>query len=246
MNSAVVSRRRFEFWTGQANEELKHHPGGRAHVGWLSRVDPHHHLRRRPSLRREPRERYPVGLDCGAPGVATLTLRLMRQARDQQMRLAALRPAIEALQRRHAKDPARVMHETQALYAKHGIRLFSAVGLIGLLIQLPLLGGLFAAVRAGLGARVRFLWVADLARPDAFLITAVTLLTAGAMTMTPAAPGQTGATTQMLLLLAVGGTFVFLWSASSAVALSVGAGSVVSTLLNWLLTRDGLQVRRGG
>jgi hypothetical protein len=42
----------------------------------------------------------------------------------------------------------------------------------------------------------------------------------------------------MLTLFIVGGTLVFLWSASSAVALSVGAGSAVSVLQNWLLRRD--------
>lgn len=109
-----------------------------------------------------------------------------------------------------------------------------------------MLGGLFSAVRTGLGARVRFLWIADLARPDALLITAVTLLTAGAMAMTPTAPGQNGLTTQMVLLVGVAGTLVFLWSASSAVALSVGAGSVVSAIQGWLLTRDGRQVRHAG
>lgn len=39
-----------------------------------------------------------------------LTLHLARQARAQQMRLAALEPTLELLKRRHAKDPARLMH----------------------------------------------------------------------------------------------------------------------------------------
>ena len=33
-------------------------------------------------------------------------------------------------------------------------------------------------------------------------------------------------------------TVAFLWSASSAVALSMGAGSLVNVLQNWLLSRD--------
>jgi len=33
-------------------------------------------------------------------------------------------------------------------------------------------------------------------------------------------------------------TTFFLWSASSAVALSMGAGSLVSLLQNWMLRRD--------
>ena len=168
-----------------------------------------------------------------------LTLRLARQARDQQARMASLRPAIEALQRRYAKDPARVMRETQALYAANGIRVLSPTGLMGLLLQFPLLSGLFSAVRSGLGARVRFLWIGDLARPDALLLLAVTAITAGAMSMTPNPQSPGGSpSTQVTLLVGVAVTLAFLWSASSAIALSVGAGSIVSALQNWLLSRD--------
>jgi YidC/Oxa1 family membrane protein insertase len=153
--------------------------------------------------------------------------------------MAALRPAIEALQRRYANDPAQLMRETQALYAANGIRVLSPVALIGLLLQLPLLGGLFSAVRSGLGLRVRFLWIADLARPDALLLLAVAAITAGTMTMIPGTQGPNGApSANLILLLSVVGTLVFLWSASSAIALSFGAGSLVSALQNWLVNRD--------
>ncbi len=168
-----------------------------------------------------------------------LTLHLARQAHRQQATLALLQPEIESLRKRHATDPARLVHEMRALHAAHGIRLLSPAGLIGLLVQLPLLSGLFAAVRAGLGARVRFLWVGDLARPDALLMCIVTLLTAGTMMLMPRSQSPHGVSSMLpLILLAVGGTVFFLWSASGAVALSVGAGSVVSGLQSWLLARD--------
>lgn len=169
-----------------------------------------------------------------------LTLRAARQARAQQARLAAIQPEADALQRRYANDPARRMRETQLLHARHGIKLLSPGGLLGMLVQLPLLSGLFSAVRAGLGARVRFLWIGDLARPDTLLVLAVTILTAGATMLMPKPPGGAGSSsTLVVLLLSATGTFVFLWSASSAVALSVGAGSLVSGLQSWLVARDG-------
>jgi YidC/Oxa1 family membrane protein insertase len=168
-----------------------------------------------------------------------LTLRIARQARVQAERLAALKPQIERLQRRYAKDPARLMAETRALYTANGIRLMTPTGLIGLLVQLPLLGALLAAVRAGLGARVRFLWIANLAVPDAVLIALVAALGAGSMLLAPRPPGVShGAQTAMLLLIGGGSMLFFLWSASSAVALSIGAGSVVSGLQSWMLSRD--------
>jgi YidC/Oxa1 family membrane protein insertase len=175
--------------------------------------------------------------------ILPLTLRLARQARLQQARLAALQPEIEAIQRRCANDPARRMRQTQQLYAANGIRP-SPSGILGLLVQLPLVGGVFAAVRAGLGTRVRFLWIGDLARPDALLVAAVTILTAGSMMLMPKTQGPSGASsTLVLLLLSVGGTLFFLWSASSAVALSMGAGSLVSGLQSWLLARDRVRYR---
>lgn len=167
-----------------------------------------------------------------------LTLRLARTARDQQARMAALKPQLDALQKRHASDPARLMRETRAIYADNGVKFMSLEGFAGLLVQAPLLGGLFAAVRGGLGARVPFLWVANLARPDALLVSVVALL-AGAVFAIPRPPSTPGSpTTPAMVLLGMVATLVFIWSASSAVALSVGAGSLVSGIQNVLLARD--------
>jgi len=167
-----------------------------------------------------------------------LTLRLARQAREQQARIAALKPKVDALQRRHASDPARLAREVRALYAAHGVRVFTPGGLVGFLVQAPLLGGLFAAVRGGLGVRARFLWIADLSRPDALLVGVVALLTGAIVTMPGQQSGADAAGTVVGLVLGIGATVFFLWSASSAVALSVGAGSLVSGVQNWLVARE--------
>ena len=166
-----------------------------------------------------------------------LTLRLARRAREQQARLATLKPQLDALQRRYANDPRRLMTEVRALHEQHGIKLVTPDGLVGLAIQLPVFGGLLAAIRTGLGAKVRFLWVADLARPDRTLVLGVAALTAWVASRAPATPAQPGGQTAVMLIAMIG-TLAFLWSASSALALSAGAGSFVSLLQNWLLSRD--------
>jgi YidC/Oxa1 family membrane protein insertase len=166
-----------------------------------------------------------------------LTLRLARQARDQQARIAKIRPELEALQRRFAKDPRTLMAETRALYEANGIKLLSPGGLIGIAVQLPLLSGLFAAVRTGLGSKVRFLWVADLARPEGLLALGVTALTAWSVSTTPSHGASSGVPTVMLVVSLIG-TGVLLLTTSSAVALSMGAGSFVSVLQNWILARE--------
>jgi YidC/Oxa1 family membrane protein insertase len=166
-----------------------------------------------------------------------LTLRMARQSREQQRRLATLKPALDALQKRYAKDPARLWSETRALHAANGIRFMSPTGLLSIGIQLPLLSALFAAARRGLGAGVRFLWIGDLARPDLFLLTGVTALTAASLAATPASQGQPSMPAAALLV-ALGGTLIFLWTAPSTVMLSMGTGSLVSLFQNWLLARD--------
>jgi len=174
-----------------------------------------------------------------------LTLRLARKARDQQARIVALKPQLDALQKRHAQDPARLVRETRAIYAASGVKFMSLEGLVGLIVQTPLLGGLFAAVRGGLGARVPFLWIGNLARPDALLVSVVALL-AGAVFAIPRPQSTPAAlTTPTMMLLGMIATLVFIWSASSAVALSVGAGSLVSGLQNVLLARDRARVSIG-
>jgi YidC/Oxa1 family membrane protein insertase len=172
-----------------------------------------------------------------------LTLRLARRAREQQVKLAALKPELDALQRRYATDALALLRATRELHAKHGIKLVTPSSFVGMAVQFPVLGGLFAAVRNGLGAKVRFLWIADLARPNGALLLGIAALTAWGVSSAPSTPGQTTNQTS-LVVFSVLGTVAFLWAASSAVALSVGAGSLVSVLQNWLLSRDANNARR--
>lgn len=166
-----------------------------------------------------------------------LTLRAARHARAQQARLAAIKPQLDRLQKRYADDPAQLMAKTSALYRKNDVEMLPATSMVSGAIQLPLLGGLFAAVRNGLGVKVRFLWIADISRADAVLVTLVAGL-AGVSSWTSPAPAGAPTGSRVLALAVMGGTLMFLWSASSAVALSVGAGSAVSLFQSWLLRRD--------
>src|SRR5690348_6072684 len=75
-----------------------------------------------------------------------LTLKLARRGREQQAKLAALKPELDALQRRYASDARRLMQETRALHERNGIKVFTPSTFVGFAIQSPLLGGLFAAV----------------------------------------------------------------------------------------------------
>src|SRR5687768_15316427 len=114
-----------------------------------------------------------------------LTLRLARRAREQQRRLVAIQPELEALRRRHADDPIAFLRESRALQEKHGIRLVTPGTLVAGAVQALLTGGIFSAVRDGLASKARFLWIADLARRDIALMLGVTALTAWLTARTP-------------------------------------------------------------
>lgn len=113
----------------------------------------------------------------------------------------------------------------------------TVAGVLSGLIQMPLLGAILTAVRRGLGTGVRFLWIADLGRPDVMLIGLVTSVSVAIAKTSPAPAGQTHVPLGVLIVSGAL-TLAFLWSASSAFALAVGAGSAVSLLQNAMLRRD--------
>src|SRR5438874_2978585 len=98
-----------------------------------------------------------------------LTIRLARRALAQQAILARLQPELQRLQARYRNDPAARMQRIQALYRREGLRLFDPVAVLGGLVQLPVLAGVYAAVRQGLGAASSFLWISNLLRSDVWL-----------------------------------------------------------------------------
>jgi YidC/Oxa1 family membrane protein insertase len=169
-------------------------------------------------------------------GLLPWTLRLARRAMHQQQRLARLAPEIKRLQQKWAKDPARLMAATQALYKQNGIRLLDSSSFLGALAQWPLFAGLFSAVRRGLGTKLRFLWIEDLAAPNLALALLVAGASAAAASLTPQPAAQMSSTTWAVI---AGGTMLIVLSTmSSTLALSIGAGSAVSALQNWILRRE--------
>lgn len=120
-----------------------------------------------------------------------LTLRLARRARAMQALFARMQPELERLRARHARRPEVLARETQRLFERRGYRPVGRQELLGTLVQMPVFGGLYSAVSQGLGAGGRFLWVANLARPDAIII-AIALALAGAAAAASANAGAPG------------------------------------------------------
>src|SRR5215831_13858407 len=93
-----------------------------------------------------------------------LTLWLARRARARQTILDGLKPEIARLTKRYAKQPEKLAEAIHAAHRREGIEPVDTPSLLGGLARLPVLGGIYGALRSmRLGS---FAWIADLAKPN--------------------------------------------------------------------------------
>ena len=166
-----------------------------------------------------------------------LTIRLARRALAQQAILARLQPELQRLEARYRNDAVARLQRTQALYRREGVRLFDPGAVLGGLVQLPVLAGVYAAVRHGVGAASAFLWISNLFRPDVWLAVGVALLS-GLVAYVTGRVGQTrGAASTTSVWLSASLVFLAAWRASAALVLSWGAGSLGTLVQGFMLRR---------
>jgi YidC/Oxa1 family membrane protein insertase len=102
-----------------------------------------------------------------------LTLQQIRSQKAMQR----LQPEIKALQKKYAGDREKISAETMALYKEHGYN--PATGCLPLVLQMPVLFALYAALR-DLGEhnetfQAPWLWLSNLNHPDVIVIGTVSL-----------------------------------------------------------------------
>ena len=107
--------------------------------------------------------------------ILPLSIRLNERSRRQRQALQAIKPQLDRLKRRYARDSNRLAQETLKLYRQNGIKPVDLGGMAGALLQLPIFVALFGAIRKVLDQGGRFLWIGDLGKPDSLLA----LLTGG-------------------------------------------------------------------
>jgi YidC/Oxa1 family membrane protein insertase len=107
----------------------------------------------------------------------------------RQKKMTTLQPELRALRDRFRDQPELYLDKMRELYRAHDLTLVDAKGLFGSLVQLPVFLGMYQVLRtAGDGAR--FLWVANLLRPDVALALIAGLATALMMAVNPDMPEQ--------------------------------------------------------
>jgi YidC/Oxa1 family membrane protein insertase len=162
---------------------------------------------------------------CVRLALLPLTLRLAKVSAAHQQTMAKLKPELDRLRRRYQDRPDRLTTETRKLFEREGTKPIPLASCLGTLAQMPVFLGLFSAVRKSAAAGGRFLWVRNIAQPDALLAVLVALLTCSAVALTRTSPEQNKA---ILLLLPAIVTLVALWQLSAGVALYWGVSSLVS------------------
>jgi YidC/Oxa1 family membrane protein insertase len=164
-----------------------------------------------------------------------LTLRLARRARRNQEILHALQPEMEQLKKRFAKKPERVFEEMQKLYRKHDCSPLDLPTLIGSFIQLPIFGMLYGSIRASLASNSTFLWIKNLASPDALLTLAVLAITGFTAYLMPSTSTQLRNT---LIAIQMFVTFLIVWKLAAGLGLYWMSSSLVGLFQTlWLRHR---------
>ncbi len=114
-----------------------------------------------------------------------LTLRLAYRGLEAQAALRRLEPKLRRIREKHKKDQRRVLEATASLYRENGIKLADGRSVLGAMVQAPVFLGLFGAIRRGVADGGRFLWVRDLAMPDALLVLCCAAVTAWSSALAP-------------------------------------------------------------
>ena len=160
-------------------------------------------------------------------------IRLARAALVQQRAMQRIQPELDRIRRTHERNPRKLAEETARLMQREDVSIVPA-GTFGTAAQVPVWLALYAAVRQAAALGGRFLWIADIARPDIVLTLAVTALTVVATrTSGAAAPPN-----QMLVLLSAALTAIVLSKMAAGVALYWGVSTLGSALQSFIVRRE--------
>jgi YidC/Oxa1 family membrane protein insertase len=110
--------------------------------------------------------------------ILPISISIQRRTRQQQEILQRIQPKMDKLRSRYKNNPEKLSQKTMQLYKTSGYKPFDLVNILGSFIQLPVVAGLYSAIRQGISSTgPSFLWIKNLAQPDALLAIIVAGLT---------------------------------------------------------------------
>jgi YidC/Oxa1 family membrane protein insertase len=161
-------------------------------------------------------------------------------------RMQALAPELAVLKEKYKDDQQKYMQKQMELWKKNKVSPVS--GCLPMAIQMPVFFGFFTMIRSAIELRgARFLWIADLSKPDtlfmipgtAFPFNLLPLLMGGSMLwqshLTPPSPGMDPAQAKMMRYMPLM-FLVFLYTYSSGLALYWTVNNVL-TIVQTKLTK---------
>jgi YidC/Oxa1 family membrane protein insertase len=165
-----------------------------------------------------------------------LTYAMARESQRRAILLKRLEPELRRLRERYQTDPSRLMTEHALVLRRHGLQLVDTRSLLGSIVQMPFVLGMYTAVRrALLGVTSgRFAWIQNITRPDTLLAALVAGLTGMMMVLSPHTHAPS---TRVLLVVPAIITFFVLLKLSAGYGLYWGASSLIGTIQNLLLRR---------
>ncbi len=161
-----------------------------------------------------------------------LSLYIGRRVKSRQELMSSLRPQVDRIKVKYRQNSKRQSEEVMKLYRQNGVSLFDFWSILGNVAQLPIFFGLISAIRKGLGSGGAFLWIKDIASPDAILALIVAGLTFISTVIASELPQQART---LINFLPVVITLFFVWKLAAGIGLywatSTGVGIVQSLIL---------------
>ncbi len=165
-----------------------------------------------------------------------VSIRLARRARRAQEKLRAMQPELSVLEKRWAGQPARRAEALAAVYRKFNYSPVDGPALLGGFLQWPVFAMVYRAIRGAVAAGGRFLWIRNLASPDAGLTLLILAVSGLAVYWAPAA-SETVRAGLIFVQLAITGLIV--WKLAAGVGLYWLSSSAVGLVQSlWLRWRD--------
>ena len=155
----------------------------------------------------------------------SLTSAVRMEANKQKMKL--LKPDLDALKELHKNDPSKLASETMRLYRERGVRLLDRLTVANIGTQGFFGIGLFQVLSQATFTS-KFLWIANLAKPDILLTVLVSALMFLGMALMPGATAEPGMLIMMTLSVVVATVTIFAlpsavglyWATSNAVTVA--------------------------
>jgi YidC/Oxa1 family membrane protein insertase len=166
---------------------------------------------------------------------------LQQTAMRTSIKMQALQPELQAVQKRYANDPEGQRNAMMKLYADHGMSPFSPLmGCLPMLIPMPILMALYFVFQNTIEFRgVPFLWLTDISLKDPYYITPIVMgVSMLAMSIIGLRAGPPNPQAKiMAYMMPVMFTAMFM-NFASGLNLYYAVQNLVGLPQQWLLTRE--------